>query len=91
MGITLLILVIVLMLVFVGASVVIANLQKNNTDSPGELQSHILQEFHKIEKPRVMTAPQLLDKNLTIGGAFFFVEIYGRRKIRGCQKIFKWK
>lgn len=39
------------MLVFVGASVVIANIHKNNTDSPGELQSHILQEFHKIEKP----------------------------------------
>ncbi|MEK3978360.1 hypothetical protein MKY37_04615 [Psychrobacillus sp. FSL K6-2836] len=51
MGISLLILVIVLMIAFVATSFIIANLQKNNTDSPGELQSHILQEFHKTEKP----------------------------------------
>ena len=50
-GITLLILVIVLMIAFVGTSFIIANLQKNKTDSPGELQSHILQEFKKTEKP----------------------------------------
>ena len=53
MGIALLILVIVLMIVFVGASFFIAKLQKNTTDSdsPSDLQSHILQEIHKIEKP----------------------------------------
>lgn len=51
MGIALLILVIVLMIAFVGTSFIIANLQKNKTDSPGELQTHILQEFHKTGKP----------------------------------------
>lgn len=51
MGLTLLILVIVLMIAFIATSLIIANLQKNNTDSPGELQSHILQEFHKTQKP----------------------------------------
>jgi len=51
MGITLLILVIVLMIAFVVASFVIAKLQKNKPDSPGELQSHILQQFHKTQKP----------------------------------------
>lgn len=51
MGITLLILLIVLMIAFVGASFVIVNLQKNKSDSQVELQSHILQEFHKTQKP----------------------------------------
>ncbi|MCK1996432.1 hypothetical protein MPH47_04125 [Psychrobacillus psychrodurans] len=51
MGITLLILLIVLMIAFVGASFVIGNLQKNKPDSQIELQSHILQEFHKTQKP----------------------------------------
>ena len=51
MGITLLILVFVLMLAFIGTSFIIANLQKNNDDSPGELQSQILQELHKNQKP----------------------------------------
>ncbi|WP_419961383.1 hypothetical protein [Psychrobacillus sp. BM2] len=51
MGITMLILVIVLMIAFVGTSFVIASLQKNNTDSLGEHQSQILQEFLKTGKP----------------------------------------
>ena len=53
MGIALLILVIVLMIVFVVASYFVGKLQKNTTDSdaPSDLQSHILQEIHKIEKP----------------------------------------
>jgi len=50
-GIALLILVIVLMIVFVGVSYFIAKLQKNHTDSSGDLQSHILREFHKTQKP----------------------------------------
>ncbi|MFJ7825215.1 hypothetical protein [Psychrobacillus sp. NPDC096623] len=51
MGITLLLLVFVLMIAFLATALVIYNLQKNNTNSPGELQSHILQEFQKTQKP----------------------------------------
>ncbi|WP_175453937.1 hypothetical protein [Psychrobacillus sp. OK028] len=51
MGITLLLLVFVLMIAFLATAMVIYNLQKNNKDSADEFQSHILQEFHKTQKP----------------------------------------
>lgn len=51
MGITFLILVIILMIAFMGTSFIIATLQKNHNDSQGDLQTHILEKFHKTGKP----------------------------------------